>query len=311
MMRWFVFFAAVLAVASTTFAENRVIVGICPFYDDTGTVAGERAGSMLPVLFLEKGQKAPFVPVIVNPGPDVVPGDGRWPAEVARSMGLDAVVIGRVQALAMEKGGKPNENALRGHVLLSSHAARLILTASLLEASNGHELATLSAEEMVKGPWLEEAAARFTVLGTAIHHEAFWFSDSQFGKAITRSAERIMSDLSPPLSNLVSHGDHATAPTGQTCHVTIRVIYKDKNRSSKMYLAAVNGKEESFGIDDGLLNLNLPSGPLLLHITVKDPPFRQPVQASYYANSDLDCSRPQQSLAFEIGDSGEGVIHWQ
>lgn len=310
-MRRFVLSAAVLALVSTAFAQKRVIVGICPFYDDTGTEAGERAGSMLPVLFLEKSQKTAFVPVIVNPGPDVAPDDGRWPAEVARSMGLDAVVIGRVRALATAKGGKPNENVLRGHVLLSSHAARLILTASLVDASNGRELTAVSAEETVKGPWIEEAATRFTIIGSAFHQESFWFSDTHFGQAITRAAEKIMSDLSPPLSNVTPHSDLAAVATGQNCHVTIRVLYKAKNRSSKMYLAAVNGKEESFGIDDGLLNLDLPSGPLLLHITVKDPPFRQPVQSSYYANSDLDCSRPQHTLAFEIGESGEGVVNWR
>ena len=310
-MRCFVLPAAVLALLSTVSAQKRVMVGICPFYDDTGTEPGERAGSMLPVLFLEKSQKTPFAPVIVNPGPDVTPGDARWPSEVARSMGLDAVVVGRVQALATAKGGKPNENILRGHVLLSSHAARLILTASLIDVSNGHELAALSAEEIVKGSWIEESAARFTVIGSALHHDSFWFSDTHFGQAISRAAEKIISDISQPLSTVAPRTDYSPAPTGRTCQVTIRVLYKAKNRSSKMYLAAVNNKEESFGIDDGLLRLDLPSGPLLLHVVVKDAPFRQPVQSSYYANSDLDCSRPEHTLAFEIGDSGEGVIHWQ
>ena len=77
-----------------------------------------------------------------------------------------------------------------------------------------------------------------------------------------------------------------------------------------MYLIAVNAKEESLGVSDGKVRVEEPSGPILLHVTVQDPPYRQPVQDTYYANSMLDCSRDASTLLFEIGSAGEAVIRW-
>ncbi len=304
--------AAALFVLNTTgFAQKPVVVGICPFYDDTGTEAGERSGTLLPVMFLEKGKSAGFVPLIVNPGPEAIPGDTQWPMEVARAAGADAVLIGQIHALATVKGRRPTDEVLRGHVLFSSQAANLVLSAVLVDTADGRELAHLNAQEMVKGSWLSEAAARLPVIGFALHRESFWFAETHFGQAIARAAEKLISGIGSPLSQVTPRRAYAPVSAGQTCHVTVHVIYKAKDRSSKMYLAAVNGKEESMGIKDGLLELEVPSGPILLHITVKDPPYRQPVQSTYYANSVLDCSRADSSLAFEIGAAGEGVIHWR
>ena len=303
MKRVLVFGATLLVLTTVGFAQKPVVVGICPFYDDTGTPAGERSGTMLPVMFLEKAKSAGFVPIIVNPGPDITPGDTEWPAEVARMVGADAVLVGQVRSLATRKGKKPTDDVLRGHVLLSSHAANLVLSASLVDASNGRELAPLSVEEAVKGSWFSEAIG--------FHRESFWFADTHFGQAITHAAEKLISGIASSLSQVTPHSAYPAVATGRSCHVTVRVIYKAKDRSSKMYLVAVNGKEESMGIKDGLLELEVPSGPILLHVTVKDAPYRQPVQSTYYANSLVDCSRTDSTLAFEIGGSGEGVLRWR
>jgi hypothetical protein len=291
-------------------AQKALVVGICPFYDDTGTVAGEKAATMLPVMFIDKAKSAGFVPVIVNPGPENAPTDTRWPVDVARMAGTDAVLVGQVSALATKSGRKASDATLRGHVLLSSHAAVLVLSAHLLDTSSGRELAVLSAQETVKGSWFSEAAARFTLLGAAFRHESFWFADTHFGQAITRATGVLISGTEKPLSVVRARGDYPTVAAGPTCRVTVRVIYKTKARSSKMYLLAVNGKEESLGINDGVLEVTEPSGPILIHVTVKDAPYRQPVQSTYYANSFLNCARSENTLAFEIGGSGEGVIRW-
>ena len=302
---------AILFISATIgLAQGPVVVGICPFDDDTGTPAGDKAATMLPVMFLEKAKSAGIVTVVVNPGPGGAPGDFRWPAEVARMAGADAVLVGQVRALATSKGTKPSEAALRGHVLLTSHAANLVLSATLVDASTGRELTSLSVEEAVKGSWFSEAAARFTIIGEAFHRDSFWFVDTHFGQAISRAAEKLISGIARPLSQ-VTPGHALPVAAGGTCRVTVRVAYTVKARSSKTYLVAVNAKEESIGINDGLLEVNEPSGPILLHVTVKDPPYRQPVQSTYYANSVLDCTHGDHKLTFEIGGSGEGVIRWQ
>ena len=255
-------FAATLFVsAASASTERAAVVGICPFYDDTGTVAGEKAATMLPVMFLEKAKSAGFVPVIVNPGPENSPADIRWPVEVARNSGADVVLVGEVSALATRSGRKPSNAALRGHVLLSSHAVNLVLSAHLVDASSGRELTSLRAEEAVKGSWLSEAAARFTIIGSAFHRESFWFADLHFGQAITRATEALISGIAKPLSQVTPQGDYPAVGAGGACRVMVRVIYKAKERSSKMYLLAVNGKEESLGIKDGVLELTALSGP--------------------------------------------------
>jgi hypothetical protein len=310
MRRSTVFAFLFLIFAAAGFAQKPVVVGICPFFDNTGTPAGEKSATMLPVMFLEKAKSAGFIPVILNLGPEWSPGDTDWPAEVARMAGADAVLVGEVKALATSKGAKPSDEMLRGHVLLASHSADLVLSATLLDAASGHQLSALQTTEHVKGDWFTEAAAHFTPLGM-FHHESFWFADTHFGQAITRSAEKLISDVGHNLSQITPNGAFSVAPAGASCRLKIRVLYKAKNRASKMYLIAVNSKEESMGINDGVVELNEPSGPILLHVTVKDPPYRQPVQNDYYANSMLDCSRETNTLSLEIGGSGEALIRWR
>lgn len=306
--------AALLLVLTTAgLAQTPVLVGICPFFDDTGTEAGERAGTLLPVMFLEKSKSAPFMPVIVNPGPSLLSADTQWAAEVGRMAGVDVVLVGQVRALATREGKKATPEKLRGHILLASHAAALVIEATLVEAASGQQLGSWQTEEVVKGSWLTEAAARFTPVGV-FHGESFWFADTHFGKAIGRGADQLLTDVSPAVSQVKPSGAYSVPPvsgSAQKCRVTVRVLYTQKARASKTYLVAVNGMEESMGINDGILNLEVPSGPILLHITVKDPPYNQLVQTTYYANSIVDCASKESSLAFEIGGSGEGLIRWR
>lgn len=304
MTRCFAIAVGLLLALSTAGFSQKPVVGICPFWDDTGTPAGERSGTMLPVMFLEKAKDAGFTPVILNPGPAWTPDDLDWPSELGRTVGADVVLVGRVTALNTKEGKKPSERTLRGHILLDSHAANLVLDATLVEGASGRPLATIHTSELVKGLWLEE-------LFRPHAEEPFWFANSHFGQAISRSAEQLIHDLGPHLAQVKPSGAFHVTPAGPGCRVKVRVLYKAMNRASKMYLIAVNGKEQSLGINDGVIEVEEPSGPILLHVEVKDRPYRQLVQNDYYANSMLDCSRPDNSLAFEIGSAGEGMIRWR
>src|SRR5262249_46254096 len=160
----------------------------------------------LPVMFLEKAKSAGFMPIIVNAGPENSESDLKWPVEVAKMVGADAVLIGQVRALATTGGRKANNANLRGHVLLSSHAVRLVLSAKLLDAGTGRELTAVEAEETVKGAWFSEAAARFSVIGSMLRGESFWFADTHFGQAITRAAEKLISGIAKPVSQASAQG---------------------------------------------------------------------------------------------------------
>jgi hypothetical protein len=296
-----------LIFTTAGFAQGPPVVGICPFIDDTATPAGDRSGTMLPVMFLDQAKSAGFLAIIVNPGPNAAPGDTEWPVELARTLGADAVLVGQVRALATSGGKKPSAETLRGHVLLSSHAADLVLTGTLVATVDGRQLGTLQTAELVKGSWLTEAAGKVT----GIHHESFWFANTQLGQAIGRSAEKLVADVAQRLSQVQPSGAYKPVAAGRNCRVTVQVRYKAKDRASKAYSVAVNGKEESLGVNDGKVEVEEPAGPILLHVTVNDAPYRQPVQDTYYANSMLDCSRDANTLLFEIGSTGEGVIRWQ
>jgi len=299
---------AVSLVISTTagLAQKPLVVGICPFSDDTATPAGERSGTMLPVIFLDRAKSAGFLPVIVNPGPDVSPGDTQSPAEVARTVGADAVLIGQVRAEATSKG-KPGAD-LRGYSLLSSHAANLVFAATLVATADGRELGTVQATEPVKGSWLLEAAGYNAFGGPTTHYGPF--TNTHLGQAIGHSADQFIAYIGQQLSQLQPSGAYTAVPAGGTCRVSIQVRYP-KQKASKAYSIAVNGKDESLGVSDGKVELEEPSGPILLNISVQDAPYLQPVQNTYYANSMLDCSRDANTLLFEIGSAGEAVIRWK
>jgi hypothetical protein len=318
-------------------ADAPAVVGICPFYDDTATPAGERSGIMLPVLFLEKAGAAGFLPVIINPGPVAVTGsDAQFAAELGRDAGADLVLVGQVRTLATASGKKPTAETLRealgkydevvnpsasgkkptaetlrGHVLLSSRAANLVLTAKLLETATGREIASLDTSELVKTSWFGEVAHRFTLVGAAFHRESFWFAETNLGKAIGRSAEKLIATISQHIPEVKPSGAYAAAPPGRTCPISIRVSYKARKLSSKIYSIAVNGKEESLAVKEGILHVEVPSGPILLHISVQDPPYRQLLQSTYYANSMVSCSGAERTLVFEIGSAGEALTRWQ
>jgi len=260
-MRKTIVLMMVLAFATIGFAQKPIVVAVAPFFDDTGTPAGERSAMLLPVMIMERAKSAGFVTVIINLGPEWTPADRDWPAELARKAGADVVLVGQVRALSTESGKKPSDLTLRGHVLLAAHAANLVVEAGLLDVSSGRELTSIQTKESVKGSWLEEAAAHYTPLGV-FHHESFWFANTHFGQAISRSAEKLVENVAHNLS----------------------------------------------GVQPGGAYNIVPAGPILMHVTVKDAPYRQMVQNDYYATSMLDCSRPDRSLAFEIGSAGEGVL---
>ncbi|MGH9601716.1 MAG: hypothetical protein ACRD24_04935, partial [Terriglobales bacterium] len=96
-----------------------------------------------------------------------------------------------------------------------------------------------------------------------------------------------------------------------SCSIQFRVLYVHKKAASKAYQVTLNEREESLGIQDGVAQTSLPNGPVLVQVTVADAPYRLPVQRVYQANTFLDCSRPERTLALEIGGGGEAFLRWK
>ncbi len=296
-----------LALTTAAAAQAPLVVGVCPFEDETGTQMGEHIGRLLPVMFLNKVKAGSFAIVIVNPGPTADPTDLEWPAEVARMMGADVVLLGRVRALAESAAKTPSAGKLTGRAVLGVGSARLALEATLVEAASARNIKTLATLESVRGAWFSDVATLFS----GISFDPPKFAGTPMGRAVGRGVEKLLEEIDGAVRGIAPTGKRRVATGVEKCAVSIKVWYQDKNRASKTYSIAVNRKEESLGLRDGVLTLELPSGPALVHITVHDAPFKQLVQPTYYANPLVDCSQPARSLTLEIGRSGEGILRWK
>jgi len=282
--------------------SGPVVVGICPFEDETGTQMGEWVGRLLPVLFLNQAKTSNFSVVLVNPGSMADVTDLQWPAEVARQVGADVLVMGRVRVIGESKG---TSAALPRGAILNMSSGRLTVEAQLVDAATARAIRPLNASETVRGVWFSTVPVGFHMVTL----DPPKFADSSLGKAVVKVAASLRDQVAGT-PDLPARG--ALKPgSGGPCSVRIQVRYSEKDRASKVYSIAVNGREETLQVKDGVLTKELPSGPLFLHITPTDVPFRQMVQMAYYTNPVVDCSSSQHNLSFEIGNSGEGIPRWK
>jgi len=89
------------------------------------------------------------------------------------------------------------------------------------------------------------------------------------------------------------------------------VAYKTKNAISKSYGVVVNGREESLTMKEGVVPLSgVKDGPVVVHVSVNDAPYKLPVQRLYQANDVVSCASQPKALVLEIGPAGEGLLKW-
>jgi hypothetical protein len=137
------------------------------------------------------------------------------------------------------------------------------------------------------------------------------FDKTRMGKAAHKLADSLAAVVA---ANAAALADPASTPAARppsgACDVAVRVRYVEKGSASKNYVLIVNGREESLGTVDGVARMRLPAGKVVTHVSVRDAPYRLPVQDSYSANTVLDCSRPERTLSLEIGPVGEAALRW-
>ena len=123
----------------------------------------------------------------------------------------------------------------------------------------------------------------------------------------------------PPLVETVSEEEKAHPPPDRIvalrlvprggCKIDFRVPYTSRKATSKLYSMIIDGREESAGVLDGVVPVTVRSGKVMVEVSVRDAPFRLPVQPVYVANTMNDCS--SRALALEIGSAGEALLVWK
>jgi hypothetical protein len=196
---------------------------------------------------------------------------------------------------------------------------RLVVGVEIVDAASGATGERIEGEKEVKRRDLE---AGFDAGSWSIGRE-FWtglpitvyapsrkISRQPLGKAVISLAEALGPRLAAGLQ-AVGVPRRGLQPPGASCGVEFAVRYVGQNAASRSYIVLVNGLEESARVINGKLALPNASGRLVFEVSVRDAPFRLPVQPIYFANTVLDCARPERALTLQIGPAGEAWLAWQ
>jgi len=131
------------------------------------------------------------------------------------------------------------------------------------------------------------------------------------GKTIRSIAESIRTNVLAFKDAAVVYPSAALhpGPFPTSCEVDFSVRYTRQRSSSKSYTLFVNNRDESTTVSfEGFAALTLMPGLNMFEVTVKDPPYRLPLQKSYVMNRWMDCSAEERHLIMEIGGGGEALL---
>lgn len=285
--------------AATLAAGPKVSVGILPAYDASGEVYGEIFTQNLTQMLFDEVRASGYEPVLLNPGGAYTPLDSDLIKEFGQMSKVDSVLITILQIPLKPKNGP--------HTLK--------LDAQMLDPVTGTLSATRSYAENIRK---EEAI----IEGGFIGFGAMWgfggtggsrkFEKQPLGKRARNFARNIRQQVLGTVPSLVQSGTwkNPIAAPG-SCQISFRVAYPKKGSISKSYGLIINGKEESLWLKEGVATVTMTNGPALLHINLADAPYRLPVQRLYAANTFVDCSRSERSLALDVGPAGEAFLVWQ
>jgi hypothetical protein len=260
-------------------------------YDASGDSFGEAFVQNLTLMIFEELRDTNVEPVLLNPGGAYSPDGVEWIADYAQRLRVDAALITVLQRSDRPKHG---DWSLRVESQL------------YLMRSSRRGLPTLHAQTMQKrdiqrglesGGYSPSRPFEKQPLGKAARRFARSIKDTVVAEA------RAIPPDGPPLAKVHSGRD--------SCTVSFRISYSAPKAASKSYTLLVNDREESLGIKDGVANLDLASGPIVVQATVNDAPYKLPVEGVYIANTRLDCRQPERILILEIGPAGEAFLTWR
>lgn len=279
--------ALVLLAGSATAADVRVSLGLLPTSNYSGEPGAAGVTKALPHLLFDRLDDPRVRPVMLNPGGGFSSLDEDWAAEHGRLAGVDAVLVTSLTERIRKSG-------------------RIVIKGFVLDVKTGRKSPEMIAEATIRK---EDMDGAITFDSLVFFGRSKLFEKAPVGKATSRVAGSVAAQVPAATQRLIPEGTwRPSPPAADRCNVRFRVRYAEVSRSSKNYALVVNGLEESLGVADGVAHVVLPAGPTVLHVAVRDAPFRLPVQAVYSMNTDLCCPSAEQGLVLEIGALGDGLL---
>ena len=286
----------------------RVLLGILPVLDISGEPYGELFAQNLTYMIFDELRNSDRVePMLLNPGGMYSTFSDDWIQDYGQQAGVDAVLIS-----VFPRSSRPK-----------SDDWTLQLETQLLDLKSGQRSTKVTSYASIKKYELEAginaAALNSTSSGSMLSllfgggptTAVKKFQKQPLGKAARYLAEGARNHALTQAPSLVPEGSALPHPVNpESCAIQFRVLYTRKKAASKAYDVAINDREESLGLEDGVATVTLPTGPVVARVVVRDAPYKTPAQRVYYADSYLECSRPERTLALEIGAAGEALLRW-
>lgn len=295
---------ALLAIGAVVWAPVRAspqaestAVGVLPVYDGSQAPFGETMAPTLTLLLFK--QLSQLEPVLLNPGGLYTPGDVQSILDYARAVGIRSLIVSTLKS--PESG--PDRDPF------------LIAEAFVVDLGSGKPSRTVTARTRVSKSDLEKKngdVPLWALGASAVTGQEVQAPRQPTGKAAGELAASLAGQLKSDLGTRPPASTSPRTARDQKCDFEFRVYLTQQKVRASNYTIAINGREESSNIVEGLLRLQpAQSGRVMVNVTVKNPPTRVPVQSTYLANTTLDCGRPSRSLVLEIGPEGEGALVWR
>ncbi len=294
-MRKLLLCLVLLAFACPAYSQaGKPVLGIMPVFDASGDATGEIFSQNLTFMLFQELRASNVEPVLLNPGALYNPIYPEWISEFSELAHVSSVLVTTLQPMDKPKKGSWTVN----------------LQAVVMNVSSGKSSPPVTHRFSVDR---RDVAVEYG------YHSLFFdtgasrpFAKQPLGRGAHEMAREIRAQVSGAAEYLAPGVPPAAASGAGACDVSFKVVYKSKNANSKAYGLVVNGREESLGMKEGVVPLSgLKNGPLVVHVTVNDAPYKLPVQKLYQANDVVNCGSPSRSLALEIGPAGEALLRWQ
>ena len=293
----------------------RVLLGILPVLDISGEPYGEFFAQNLTYMIFDQLRGSDRVePMLLNPGGMYSTFSDDWIQDYGEQAGVDAVLISVFPRSNRPKSGDWTLQLETQLMDLKSGQGSTTMTHNTSnKVTNYASISKYELEASIAGLSSTSSGGFFA----AIFGVGSWtsavkkFEKQPLGKAARRLAEGARNHALAEAPSLVPEGSALPHPVSkESCTIQFRVLYTHKKAASKAYDVAINDREESLGLQDGVATVLLPSGPVVTRVVVRDAPYKTPIQRSYYADSYLDCGRSERTLALEIGAAGEALLRW-
>jgi len=294
----------------------KVLLGILPVLDISGEPYGEFFAQNLTYMIFNQLRRSDRIePRMLNPGGLYSTYSEDWIQDYGQQAGVDAVLISVFPRSKQPKGGDLTLQLETQLMELKGDQRSPTMTNNTSSKVTNYASITKSELEVSIGAMSSTSAGGFlaTLLGVGSWVPAVKkFEKQPLGKAARRLAEGAGNHALAEAPSLVPEGSALPHPLSkESCSIQFRVLYTHKKAASKAYDLAINDREESLGLQDGMATVLLSTGPVVARVVVRDAPYKTPIQRSYYADTYLDCGRPERTLALEVGAAGEALLRWQ